>query len=304
MTTQPHNAPGTDRAAKPQNIWLLGMRPRTLTMAAVPVAVGAVLAWAGGAERDWVTFFATLMCAVLIQIGTNLFNDANDGERGADGPDRIGPVRITGSGLAKPKQVRRAAIACFVAALIAGVYLVVVGGAPILVVGLASLIAGYAYSAGRRPLSHGPLGEVYVIVFFGLIAVAGSYYLQSRQLPDAAVVLTGIAVGCYAAAVLLVNNLRDTTADLLAGRKTLAGRLGPQASRQLYGLLVLVPFPMLAAAWGVQALGLVWIALPACLWLAVLFARMPVGPGMNAQLGRTALVQVLVGALLIVEHLS
>ena len=100
MTTQPRNAPGTDRAAKPQNIWLLGMRPRTLTMAAVPVAVGAVLAWAGGAERDWVTFFATLMCAVLIQIGTNLFNDANDGERGADGPDRIGPVRITGSGLA------------------------------------------------------------------------------------------------------------------------------------------------------------------------------------------------------------
>ena len=201
-------------------------------------------------------------------------------------------------------QVRRAAIACFVAALIAGVYLVVVGGIPILLVGLASLIAGYAYSAGRRPLSHGPLGEVYVIVFFGLIAVAGSYYLQSRQLPDAAVVLTGIAVGCYAAAVLLVNNLRDTTADLRAGRKTLAGRLGAQASRQLYGLLVLVPFPMLAAAWGVQALGLVWIALPACLWLAVLFARMPVGPGMNAQLGRTALVQVLVGALLIVEHLS
>jgi len=304
MTTQPRNAPGADRAAKPQNIWLLGMRPRTLTMAAVPVMVGAVLAWAGGADRDWVTFFATLMCAVLIQIGTNLFNDANDGERGADGPDRIGPVRITGSGLAKPKQVRRAAIACFVAALIAGVYLVVVGGIPILLVGLASLIAGYAYSAGRRPLSHGPLGEVYVIVFFGLIAVAGSYYLQSRQLPDAAVVLTGIAVGCYAAAVLLVNNLRDTTADLRAGRKTLAGRLGAQASRQLYGLLVLVPFPMLAAAWGVQALGLVWIALPACLWLAVLFARMPVGPGMNAQLGRTALVQVLVGALLIVEHLS
>jgi 1,4-dihydroxy-2-naphthoate octaprenyltransferase len=304
MTTQPRNAPGTDRAAKPQNIWVLGMRPRTLTMAAVPVVVGAVLAWAGGADRDWVTFFATLMCAVLIQIGTNLFNDANDGERGADGPDRIGPVRITGSGLAQPKQVRRAAIACFVAALIAGVYLVVVGGVPILLVGIASLIAGYAYSAGRRPLSHGPLGEVYVIVFFGLIAVAGSYYLQSRQLPDAAVVLTGIAVGCYAAAVLLVNNLRDTEADLRAGRKTLAGRLGPQACRQLYGLLVLVPFPMLAAAWGLQALGLVWIALPACLWLAVLFARMPVGPGMNAQLGRTALVQVLVGALLIVEHLS
>lgn len=303
MTTRPSNAPGTYRAVRPQNIWLLGMRPRTLTMAAVPVMVGAVLAWAGGADRDWVTLFATVMCAVLIQIGTNLFNDVNDGERGADGPDRIGPVRITGAGLAKPKQVRRAAIACFAAALIAGIYLVIIGGIPILLVGLASLIAGYAYSAGRRPLSHGPLGEVYVIVFFGLIAVTGSFYLQSLTLPDAAVVLTGIAVGCYAAAVLLVNNLRDTAADLRAGRKTLVGRLGTHASRQLYALLVLLPFPMLAAAWGARALGLVWIALPACLWLTLLFARMPVGPGMNAQLGRTALVQVLVGTLLILEHL-
>ncbi len=286
------------------NVWLLGMRPRTLTMAAVPVAVGAVLAWARGAEPDWVTFSATLACAVLIQIGTNLFNDANDGERGADGPDRIGPVRITGSGLAKPAQVRRAAIACFALALLAGFYLIAVGGLPILLIGLASLASGYAYSSGPRPLSHGPFGEVYVIVFFGLVAVAGSYYLQMGQLPDVAVAVTGIAVGCYAAAVLLVNNRRDTVADLRAGRKTLAGRLGTRATRWLYALLVLAPFPILAAAWGTQALGLVWLGLPACLWLAVLFARMPVGPGMNAQLGRTALAQVLVGALLIVEQLS
>jgi len=286
------------------NIWLLGMRPRTLTMAAVPVAVGAALAWAGGAVPDWVTFVATLACAVLIQIGTNLFNDANDGARGADGPDRIGPVRITGSGLAKPKQVRRAAIACFVAALLAGLYLVVVGGVPILAIGLASLVAGYAYSSGKRPLSHGPFGEVYVIVFFGLVAVTGSYYLQSGRLPGGAVALTGIAIGCYAAAVLLVNNLRDTKADLRAGRKTLAGRLGTRAAQGLYGFLMLVPFAMLALAWGLQPLGLVWLGLPVCLWLAALFARMPVGPGMNAQLGRTALVQVLVGTLLIVEQLS
>jgi len=286
------------------NIWLLGMRPRTLTMAAVPVAVGAALAWAGGADPAWITFVATLACAVLIQIGTNLFNDANDGERGADGPDRIGPVRITGSGLAKPRQVRRVAIACFVAALVAGLYLVVVGGVPIFVIGLASLVAGYAYSSGRRPLSHGPFGEVYVIVFFGLVAVTGSYYLQSEQLPGGAIVLTGVAIGYYAAAVLLVNNLRDTEADLRAGRRTLAGRLGTPAAQRLYGFLMLVPFAMLAVAWGLQPLGLVWLGLPVCLWLAALFARMPVGPGMNAQLGRTALVQVLVGALLIVEQLS
>ena len=286
------------------NVWLLGMRPRTLTMAAVPIIVGSTLAWAQGAAPVWVTFAVTLLCAVLIEFGTNLFNAANDGERGADGPDRIGPVRITGSGLAKPRQVRRAAIACFVAALAMGVYLVVVGGLPILLIGIASLVAGYAYSSGPRPLSHGPFGEVYVIVFFGLIAVAGSYYLQSQELPASAVLLTGIAIGCYAAAVLLVNNLRDTEADLRAGRKTLAARLGVQGSRRLYGLLVLAPFPLLAAALGVQAIGLVWLGLPVCLWLALYFTRMPVGPGMNAQLGRTALVQVLVGALLVVEHLS
>jgi 1,4-dihydroxy-2-naphthoate octaprenyltransferase len=271
------NSPDTEHTARPANIWLLGMRPRTLTMAAVPVTVGAVLAWAGGAIPAWLTFIMTLGCALLIQIGTNLFNDANDGERGADGPDRIGPLRITGAGLAQPKQVRRAAIACFVAALLAGVYLVVVGGMPILVIGLVSLVSGYAYSSGRRPLSHGPFSEVYVIVFFGLVAVAGSYYLQSGQL---------------------------TAADIRAGRKTLAIRLGTPSAQWLYGFLLLVPFPMLAVAWGLQALGLVWLGLPVCLWLAVLFTRMPVGPGMNAQLGRSALVQVLVGALLVVEQLS
>lgn len=305
MPMQPQRSDGPRLTTSlPPNIWLLGMRPRTLTMAAVPIVVGSSLAWAGGAVPHWVTFAATLLCAVLIQVGTNLFNDANDGERGADGPDRLGPTRITGSGLAQPKQVRRVAIACFVAALAMGVYLVVVGGAPILLIGIASLVAGYAYSSGPKPLSHGPFGEVYVIVFFGLIAVAGSYYLQSGNLPGSAVALTGIAVGCYAAAVLLVNNLRDTEADLRAGRRTLASRLGVRGSRTLYGLLMLAPFPLLAVALGIEAIGLVWLGLPVCLWLALHFTRMPVGPRMNAQLGKTALVQVLVGALLVAERLA
>ena len=200
--------------------------------------------------------------------------------------------------------MRRAALACFAAALAAGVYLIVVGGVTILLIGLASLVAGYAYSSGPRPLSHGPYSEVYVIAFFGVIAVAGSYYLQAMALPDAAVLLTGTAIGCYAAAVLLVNNLRDTVADLKAGRRTLAGRLGTTGARWLYAFFVLAPFPLLAAAWGLRPLGLVWLGLPACLWLILVFARMPVGPAMNAQLGRTALVQVLVGALLIMEQLT
>ena len=301
MTMKENNSSGE---SKLPNVWLLGIRPRTLTLAVVPVAVGAALASGAGVTPDWITFLAKLLCAVLIQIGTNLFNDVNDGERGADGPDRIGPVRITGAGLARPKHVRLAAAACFVLALLAGAYLVAVGGVPILLVGIASLVSGYAYSAGRRPLSHRPVGEAYVIVFFGLVAAAGSYYLQSEQLPGLPIILTGVAIGCYAAAVLLVNNVRDTEADLCAGRNTLAGKLGVRAARQLYGVLLLVPFLMLAFAWGAKALGWVWLGVPVCLWLTVLFSRMPVGPGMNAQLGRTALAQVLVGALLIAEHIS
>ena len=304
MTMKLNSDRRAEKTAKPPNIWMLGIRPRTLTMAAVPVVVGAVLAWAGGANPAWLTFIAPLVCAVLIQIGTNLLNDAKDGERGADGPDRIGPLRITGAGLADPEQVRRAALICFVAALLAGLYLVLIGGVPILLIGLASLVSGYAYSSGRRPLSHGPFSEVYVIVFFGLVAVAGSYYLQSGEFPNGAVLLTGIAIGCYAAAVLLVNNLRDTAADLRAGRKTLAGRLGPRAAQVLYAFFVLVPFPLLVAAWGAQMLGIAWLSLPVCLWLALQFTRMEVGPAMNAQLGRTALAQVLIGTLLIVEQIT
>ena len=152
MSTLSSKTPGSNATVTLPQLWVLGMRPRTLTMAAVPIMVGSVLAWAGGAAQQWFIFAMTLVCAVLIQIGTNLFNDANDGERGADGPDRIGPLRITGSGLARPKQVRLAALVCFAGALVTGAYLVAVGGMPILMIGLASLVAGYAGRSGRKLL--------------------------------------------------------------------------------------------------------------------------------------------------------
>ena len=282
------------------NRWLLGIRPRTLTMAAAPVITGAVLAWSGGASVDALTLVVTLAVAVLIQIGTNLFNDASDGLRGSDGPERLGPIRLTGAGLATAAQVRAAAIVCFVLALLAGVYLVWAGGLMILLIGLASLVAGYAYSSGPRPLSHGPWSEIWVIVFFGLVAVAGSYYLQALMLPNSAVLLTGLAIGSPAAAVLLVNNVRDSVADARAGRSTLALRLGPSVSRQLYTGLMLLPYPLLAASFGVTELGIAWLSLPVCLWLAWRFQDMPAGAAMNTQLAQTALAQVLLGALLCV----
>jgi len=279
-------------------VWWLGIRPHTLTLAITPVVVGSALAWSEGAAVRVLAFLGALLCAALIQVATNLLNDAGDAARGADGPERIGPTRITAAGLASAMQVRRAAVASFLTALLVGAYLVYIGGVVILVVGLASMAAGYAYSAGRRPISHSAWGEVFVMAFFGVVAVAGSYYLQTRNAVEPEIVLAGLALGSHAAAVLLVNNVRDSVADGRAGRATLALLLGPTASRQLYMVLLLLPFPLLAAAFGLRELGAVWFALPFCLWLAWRFLEMPAGAVMNAQLARTALAQMLLGALL------
>jgi len=265
----------------------------------VPVVVGAALAWSQGAGVDTLTLVITLACAVLIQIGTNLFNDSSDGLRGADGLERVGPPRLTGARLASAAQVRNAAIATFALALVAGIYLVVIGGIAILVIGLASLAAGYAYSAGPRPLSHGPWGELYVIVFFGVVAVAGSYYLQMHLVPNLAVLIAGAAIGCPAAAVLVVNNTRDVDADRSAGRQTLAGRLGAAASSWLYAALMFAPFPLLILALGWAQAGLALLVLPLAVWLSFRFRSTKPGPAMNEQLARTAMSQTLLGALLV-----
>ena len=285
-------------------VWLLGIRPRTLTMAVVPVAVGGGLALSLDGGIDAITLAATLFCAVLIQIGTNLFNDASDGLRGADGADRIGPRRLTGAGLATAAQVKRAAAISFALAFAAGIYLVVIGGIVILIIGLASLAAGYAYSSGPRPLSYGPWGEIYVIAFFGVVAVAGSYFLQTQQLPEVDVLLTGIAIGCPAAAVLLVNNVRDLEADARSGRRTLASRLSVPAARGLYAFLVIVPIPLVAFALGWRDVIIVALALPWALWLTIRFWQAEEGSEMNAQLARTAIYQVGLGVLLIVSLLA
>ncbi len=285
-------------------VWLLGIRPRTLTMAVVPVVVGGALALSLRGGIDALTLAVTLFCAVLIQIGTNLFNDASDGLRGADGPDRLGPRRLTGAGLATAGQVKRAAMISFGLAFAAGIYLVFIGGVVILFIGLASLAAGYAYSSGPRPLSHGPWGEIYVIAFFGIVAVTGTYFLQTKQLFDLDVLLIGIAIGCPAAAVLLVNNVRDLEADIRNGRRTLAARLGVLRARWLYVLLTLVPVPLVALALGWRNVIIVALALPWALWLIARFWRAADGPAMNAQLSGTAVYQVGLGVLLIVSLLA
>ena len=287
----------TGRRSLGLGLWWLAIRPRTLSLSAIPVLVGSALAWSEGAAIAWPPLVVALLCALLIQAGTNLFNDVGDALRGNDGPTRLGPVRVTAAGLATPGQVRRAALATFLAALLGGLYLVWYGGWPILLIGLASLIAGWAYSGGPRPLSYTAWGEVFVMGFFGLVAVAGSHFLQSDRFTATALV-AGLALGCHAAAVLLVNNVRDLEADRRAGRSTLASVVGTHAARRLYAGLMLAPFPLLSTLLGATRLGPAWLALPLCLWLAWRFLDLPPGAHMNAQLARTAQAQFLLGALL------
>lgn len=281
-------------------IWWTAARPRTLPLAATPVLAGIALAWAEGAAPHWLAALATLLAALLIQIGTNLHNDAADHERGNDRPDRLGPLRVTAAGWASAAAVRRAARMAFAAAFLLGVYLAAAGGWPIVMIGCASLVAGFAYSGGRQPISHTPFGELFVWVFFGVLAVAGSYWLQAARLSPAAV-LAGAALGLPAAAVLLVNNLRDVAADTAAGRRTLAAVLGDAGARRLHTGFLLAPFlalPMLAALLPNRyGIWLALLALPVC-FKVMQRMRGASGVALNSVLADTARAQFVFGLLL------
>jgi 1,4-dihydroxy-2-naphthoate octaprenyltransferase len=282
-------------------LWWLAARPKTLTLAAVPVLVGCALAWAEGAGHAWLAAAVAFIAALLIQAGTNLHNDTADFERGNDRADRIGPARATASGWASPAAVRRAAIIAFAIAFAGGTYLVYVGGWPIFIVGVVSIAAGWAYSGGPRPISYTPLGELFVLVFFGLVAVAGSYYLQSGHVTLTALV-AGVAVGCPAAAVLMVNNYRDLDTDRAAGRRTLAAVLGRDRARHAYAAMILSPFAIAVALAAMAHPGalLSLLALPNGVGLVRQLGRAADGEALNEMLGATARQQVIFGILLAV----
>jgi 1,4-dihydroxy-2-naphthoate octaprenyltransferase len=273
----------------------------------VPVVVGTALAWHGGAALDGVVAGVALAAAVLIQVGTNLFNDAGDYERGADGPDRLGPPRASAMGWLAAGDVRRAALACFGLAMLLGAYLVSVGGWPILAAGLASMAAGLAYTGGRRPIAYTASGEFFVFVFFGVVATAGSHFLQAGRFSGAALV-AGAIVGALAAAVLVVNNYRDLDSDRRAGKRTLAVCIGRPATRVEFAALVALAFALLpllgvlthAGAW----LALTLAAAPFAAALVTGFWRVPVGGVLNLFLKRTAQLQLVFGILLAVALLA
>ena len=278
--------------------WLMAARPKTLTAALVPVMVGTALAYGLGVGR-WLPALAALVGAMLIQIGTNLTNDYYDFKKGADTEERLGPKRVTQSGLIAPGVVLASALTCFGLAVLTGIYLVVEGGWPIVAIGLASVAADYAYTGGPFPLAYHGLGDVFVFIFFGLVAVPGTYYVQSLTVGPAAW-WAAIPVGAIGTALLVVNNLRDGTTDVKAGKRTLVVRLGTTAGKAEYVLLLAMAYVTPLAMWGL-GLASPWVL------LALLSAPVAVAPlklvlgargaALNPALGGTAKLQLVFGLL-------
>ena len=279
---------------------LLAARPKTLTAALVPVMTGTALAAALGATVRWDLALAALAGAGAIQIGTNLYNDLLDHERGADTHARLGPVRITQAGLLAPWQVRLAAAASFLVAVACGVPLVLAGGWPILALGLLSLLFGYAYTGGPFPLAYHGLGEAFVLLFFGFGAVGGTFWLHAGRL-EPEIVVAGTQIGFLACGLLAVNNLRDVDEDARSRKHTLAVLLGPRFGRAEVAAFTCGPFAV-GAAWlvGGRVLPalLPLVSLPLALATLAIVLREPPGPRYNAALARAAALQLGFGLLL------
>ncbi len=276
--------------------WILGARPRTLPAAVVPVLVGTAVA--AGSGIIWWRAAAALVVALALQVAVNYANDLSDGVRGTDGPGRVGPQRLVGSGLATPQEVRLAMLGAFAVAAMAGLSLAAAVTPWLLLVGVASVAAGWFYTGGPRPYGYLGLGEVFVFVFFGLVATVGSAYVHQQQVPAVAW-LAATAVGFLACALLVVNNLRDLPGDAEAGKRTLAVRLGDRRTRLLYvalldGALVVGSLCALDRRWAALVLGAGILAGPA--------VRIVLGGAEGRDLvdvlGRTGRTQLAAGALL------
>lgn len=280
--------------------WLLASRPATLPAAAVPVLVGAAAAASEHGVFRPLVFAVTLAAALLIQVGTNFANDYSDFHRGADTADRVGPVRVTQSGLLTPSAVRGGIVAAFALATLLGLYLASVGGWPIIAIGVASLICGLAYTGGPWPFGYHGLGDVFVFVFFGIVAVTGTAYLQAGAWSTFALV-AAIPVGLLVTNILVINNLRDQATDVVAGKRTLAVRLGDRATRWQY--LAFTALAYVVTAGLALATARPWLLLPlASMPLALRLSQRVraglAGRELNPLLGQTGRLLVLFGVLL------
>ena len=220
--------------------WLLAARLKTLPAAISPVILGCALAFHDGFFHVLICAM-TLLAAVLIQIGANFANDVFDFQKGADRDDRLGPTRVTQAGLISPEKMKKAMWQTLVLAICVGFYLAYIGGWPIVIIGLASITAGIAYTGGPYPLGYHGWGDVFVFIFFGLIAVSGTYYLQTGTVNELSLYM-GTIMGMLSTAILVVNNLRDADTDKLSGKRTVAVRFGKKFSKIQYSILMLIPF--------------------------------------------------------------
>jgi 1,4-dihydroxy-2-naphthoate polyprenyltransferase len=275
-------------------IWLMAARPRTLPAAVAPVLVGTALAATGGTFKA-LTFLAALVGALFIQVGTNLSNDYSDARRGADTEDRLGPVRVTAGGLVPPRQVLIATYVAFGVAVLAGTYLIATAGWELLLVGAASILAGVLYTGGPRPYGYEGLGEVFVFLFFGVVAVTGSYFAQTEALDWEAFVLA-VPVGLLASSILVVNNVRDLETDRRAGKRTLAVRLGRERARGLFAAMIACAFASAPLPWLLGSLSpwllLSWLAAPLAVPLVRVVRTRTDGPSLNAALAGAGRLQL------------
>lgn len=305
-SSAPGAAPSRVGAVAALRAWVMASRPHTLTIGVNPVLVGCALAWTETGRIDIPLMLLSMLGALLLQTGTNLDNDVSDFERGTDRAGRLGLPRATALGLLTPRQVRNASRACFAVATVIGLMLAWRGGWPILMAGIASAAAAMAYSGGPRPISYTPFGDFVVWLFFGLVAVGGSYYLQTLSLSPG-VLVAATMVGFPAAAVLVVNNYRDLDPDAQVGKRTLAVCLGRRFSRWEYTGLMLAPFVLLGALSLQTRIGIALVipllSLPLAIGLVRRFWRETPGPAFNPLLAQTAKFQVLFSALLCVAIL-
>jgi len=282
----------------PFRTWVLAARVPTLPAAVVPVLVGSATAWTAGSFQA-LPFVAALVAALLIQIGTNLANDYFDFRKGADTAERLGPVRITQSGLVPPETVKRAAMLTFGLAASIGVYLTLVGGLPILVIGLLSIAAGVLYTGGPWPLAYHGLGDVTVFIFFGLVAVVGTTFLHTGLVTSSAIA-NALPVAALVTAILVVNNLRDIATDRVAGKWTLAARLGQRGARIEYllllGMAYLVPLLAWLALGSPRGFWLPWLTLPLA-WKVARVVLTQEGRPLNAALAGAGRLHLAFGVL-------
>lgn len=281
--------------------WFFAVRPKTLSAAIVPVLIGTALAAHEPAAITWWVFVCALIGAVLIQIATNFINDALDYKKGADTEERLGPMRVTQAGLLEADRVLRAAWVCLLGAAVCGVPLIYRGGWPMLAIGLCSIAAAYAYTGGPYPLAYHGLGEVFVLIFFGLVAVGGTFYAHSLQWTVSAL-LGGLAAGSLATVLIVLNNVRDVESDRKSNKKTLIVRFGEGFGRFEIVLFALLPFVAVAGIALLQSLpSLLWtlLALPLAL-LVIVRALKARGKELNRCLAMAGALQWAFGILFVI----